>query len=233
MIERVRWLRRAAVLGAAAGWAFSLSGYVTPPAQVVERWERSRGVGAVQEAQVLAVRWDGREGWLAVAPDGRHRLAVAGGGPQRARGAPGAEDLAALWLALDLWSAPDGQALLARMEAAGVDPARVGLARTGCSADGVAVTVGARGESDPQAAQVWFARDTGRPCRVAVPGARTVEIGPPGPAGWPAELRLEAEDVTRIEVLGPTSSPGRAAEPLSPATQGPAGGWREGFGAGE
>ena len=152
-----------------------LLGYVVPPLKVLERWERSRPSGGVALPLELPVEVAGSPARLRVTRTGA-KLA----GPA----APPVPRSVAVAAALFAADGPEGWAAL--LSASGVDTSRAGYARDACSLDGVVLTLGARGEGEPEMPQVWFARSPLRPCRVILSPDDRVEIGPPGAGGWPA-----------------------------------------------
>lgn len=219
--RRARWGLLLALLAGAP----LLSGYVLPPEKVLQRWfhDGSRPRVALLPA-LLPVRVQGRDGELLLARRGPPALAVES--VQR----PVA---AALTTALELLLATDPEAAAAVLTAAGVDLERAGYARHPGSTDGVAHTLGARGEGERELPQVWFGRTPLTLCRVRL-GAEEVEIGPPVADGWPGWLRLA--DGTLLEVTGaptPTATRPAWAAPAAPLTSfpspAPLGDWRGAF----
>lgn len=200
-----RWIFAALLVAAPAALA-----YVVPSGKVLERWVHARGttVGPVE----LAVRWGEQVGSLYVAGPGRHALLLGGrevhldAGP----GLPASGPLAALWRALDLFTPGSAQALGESLEMASVDLRRSGYARTARSRDGVALTLGAKGEGESALAQVHFARVPLWPLVVRFSGGEEARVGEPGPGGWPGWFDLPG--LGRLEVVGPP----RAA-PTAPA----------------
>ncbi len=135
----------------------------------------------------------GSAGWIRLDEAGRALWAPEGGE---------AQDLPeSVGLALFLFSNTSPEELAAVFQRLGVDLSRTGYARDGCSADGIVVTLGARGEAEPELPQVWFARDPLRPCRVVVPSAPSVRIAGRGPGGWPQ--RLEVSEGPVVYLTGP------------------------------
>ncbi|MEW6488580.1 MAG: hypothetical protein AB1578_11805 [Thermodesulfobacteriota bacterium] len=191
-----RWIFAAMLVAAPAALA-----YVVPSGKVLERWVQARGttVGPVE----LPVRWGEQEGSLYAAGPGRHALLLGGrevhldAGP----GLPAPGPLAALWRALDLFMPGPAQGLGASLEMAGVDLRRSGYARSARSQDGVALTLGAKGEGESALAQVHFARVPLWPLAVRFSGGEEVRLGEPGPRGWPGWFDLPGSG--RIEVVGP------------------------------
>jgi hypothetical protein len=210
-----------------------LSGYVLPPDKVLERWFRDGAHPAVVLPALLPVRWQGRDGQLYLDPAGDHALAVEAPPPAVAA-VPGRGGSKALWRSLDLLLAPDEAGAAAVLGAVGVDLTRAGYARDACSSDGVAHTLGARGEGEAGLPQVWFGRTPLRPCRLRL-GADEVEIGGPGAGGWPGWFRLA--DGALLEVAGvpvpALSRPAWAAPspaPLHPGSGSDSlGDWRRAF----
>lgn len=184
--------------------------YVVPSGKALERWVQARGktVGPVE----LSVRWGEQEGSLYAAGPGRHALHLGSrevhfdAGP----GLPAAGALAALWRALDLFAPGSAQGLGASLEAAGIDLRRSGYARSARSQDGVALTLGAKGEGESALAQVHFARAPLWPLAVRLSGGEEARVGDPGPRGWPGWF--DVAGLGRLEVVGPP----RAA-PTAPA----------------
>ncbi|MDF1551711.1 MAG: hypothetical protein P1P84_01555 [Deferrisomatales bacterium] len=204
-----------------------LSGYVLPSAKVLQRWSRDGQRPTVGLPALVPVRLQGRDGQLYLDQNGNHALAVEG-----TRYAADAGP-AALWRMLDLLLAPDEETAVAALEGAGVDLTRAGYARDDCSADGVAHTLGARGEGEAGLHQVWFGRSPLRPCRMRV-GGDEVEVGLPGGDGWPAWFRLGGGVL--LEVAGaPVPAPSRpswavpAVSPFAPDRSAPLGDWRRAF----
>lgn len=204
-----------------------LSGYVLPPAKVLQRWARDGSRPAVALPALVPVRLQGRDGQLYLDRAGTHALAVEGT-LYVADVGPGA-----LWRMLDLLLAPDEKTAVAILAGADVDLTRVGYARDACSADGVAHTLGARGEGEAELNQVWFGRTPLRPCRMRLGGGE-VEIGPPGANGWPAWFRLGGGAL--LEVAGaPVPALSRpswavpSVSPFAPGRSDPLGDWRRAF----
>jgi len=134
-------------------------------------------------------------------------------------------------LAHDLFTAPTAESLAEILVEAGVDLGRSGYTRSPLSHDGVGITIGARGESEPDLPQVHFAREPIWPV-VARRGGQTIEIGGFRPDGWP--LWIVLGDGGHLEITGPAqSSPsappwaigGLAPEPFSPVLPD----WRRAF----
>lgn len=181
----------------------------------------------------LPVRWGGREGWLYAAGPGAGALSVPGEAAALDAGPGAGGASAALWRAVDLFSVDDAGELRASLEASGIDLSRDGYARTDRSEDGVAHTLGARGEGEGGLPQVIFARRPLWPLELRLRGGDRVEVGPPGPSGWPAWL--ETADGTRLEFTGPPA-PAPAPPPWArrPAAAAPPGEglpeWRRAFG---
>jgi hypothetical protein len=122
------------------------------------------------------------------------------------------------WHAVDLFWARTADELAAALERAGIDLRRGGYARTNRSTDGVALTLGARGEGEVDLPQIWFAREPLWPTRVFFPASGEAAVGPPGPDGWPSWLLVG--DETLIEIVGiPFSAPSPPpwARPISDA----------------
>lgn len=194
-----RWILAALLVAAPAALA-----YVVPAGKVLERWIQARGktVGPVE----LPVRWGEREGSLYAAGPGRHALLLGesqvhlDAGP----GLPESDPLAPLWRALDLFAPGPVQSLGASLDAAGVDLRRSGYARSARSQDGVALTLGAKGEGEPALPQVHLARTPLWPVAVRVSGGDEVRLGEPGPRGWPGWFDLPGWG--RLEVVGPPRS---------------------------
>ncbi len=169
-----------------------LTGYLIPPAQMLRRWVRVRHQAPPPPLRVPA-EIDGSAGWVRLDEAGRARWLPAGGE---------AEELPQpVGLALLLFSDTAAEELAAVLRRLGVDLSRSGYARDGCSADGVVVTLGARGEAEPELPQVWFAREPLRPCRVILPPAPPLRIAGGGPGSWPD--RLEVSDGPVIRLSGP------------------------------
>ncbi len=182
-------------LSAGAAWS-----YVLPAPKVLQRWTRTRSAALAGPVQ-LPVRWGGRDGWLYAAGPGASALAVSGE-PTAFDPGPGAGGtFSALWRAVDVFASSNPEELRASLEAAGIDFSRAGYARALRSEDGVAHTVGARGEGEGDLPQVLFSRRPLWPLTVRLHGWESVEVGPPGPGGWPAWLQVA--DGRRLEFTGP------------------------------
>lgn len=173
---------------------------------------------------LLPVRVAGHDGQLLLPRNGPPALAIADV-PR-----PVATVLAT---ALQLLQATDPEAAAAVLAAAGVDLERGGYARHPGATDGVAHTLGAHGEGEPELPQAWFARTPLTLCRVLL-GGDAVEMGPPGASGWPGWLRLA--DGTLLEVMGaptPTATRPAWAAPaeslLNFPPPAPLGDWRGAF----
>ena len=211
-----------------------LSGYVLPSQKVLQLWAREGPRPAVVLPALLPVRLQGRDGQLYLNRGGNHALAVEGTLYAADAGPGGRGGSQALWRTLDLLLLPDAVTAVAELEAAGVDLTRAGYARDSCSADGVAHTLGARGEGEGGLDQVWFGRSPSRLCRMRL-GGDEVEIGPPGAGGWPAWFRLG--DGALLEVAGAPvpalARPDWAVRVVSPFTPArsdpPLGDWRRAF----
>jgi len=167
-----------------------LLGYVVPPLKVLERWQRSRPPGGVALPLELPVEAAGSPARLRVTRTGADLVGPAA--------SPVGRSVA---VAAALFAADGVEGWAAVLEAAGVDTSRAGYARDACSGDGVVLTLGARGEGEPEMPQVWFSRSPLRPCRVILSPADRVEIGPPGADGWPAWF--EGGDGLLLIVTGP------------------------------
>ncbi len=204
----------------------ALVGFVVPPLKVLDRWCGRADPGLAPPVAVPVVL-DGRVGRLLVSAPGRHALELDGEAVASDRG-PGIDDgWTALWRAVDVVAVRPSDRLAAALAAAGVDLARSGYARTARSADGVAHTLGARGEGEPELPQVWFARDPLWPVSVRV-GGRVVTVGPPGPGGWPAWFDLP--DGRRLDVVGPAVPWAGPSVPALPPPYSPLpGNWRRAF----
>lgn len=198
----------------AALWP-GLTGYLVPPAQTLRRWVRVRPHAPPPPLRVPA-ETDGSRGWVRLDEAGQARWAPAGGE---------AEDLPeSVGVALLLFSDTSPQELAAVFQRLGVDLSRTGYARDGCSADGIVVTLGARGEAEPELPQVWFARKPLRPCRVVLPPAPSVRMAGRGPGGWPE--RLEMSDGPVMHLTGPPEAdPGARPERALPLPDD----WRRAF----
>lgn len=179
--------------------ALLLAGYVPTPTKVLQRWAGSALRPASTGMTALPVRLGGATGELVVATPGRHALLLAGWSPRRDPGLGTDDSLAGLWRALDLFVLPPDE-LASLLETTGVDTDRAGYARSGQSGDGVALTLGARGEGEPDLPQVWFSRTPLWPVRVAPLGREGVAIGPPGPEGWPSWFLIGGGRL--LEVVG-------------------------------
>jgi hypothetical protein len=231
LVKRPQTRRPGCWLAGIVGWLL-LSGYVVPPTKVLERWAVADTRGPLQGPVVVSVRWAARTGQLYAAGAGRSALALDGEATQFDAGPGTASRTAAFWRAVDLFWARSSAELALSLELAGVDLGRGGYARSGGSVDGVAHTLGARGEGEQDLSQVWFSRDPLWPVRVLLPGAGEVSIGPPGPDGWPAWLLIN--DETLVEIVGapsPAPTPPDWAQPvpgLGPGDAGPAD-WRRVF----
>lgn len=195
-------------------------GYVVPSQKVLSRWVAARG--PARGPSTLPIRWGDRLGTLYVGGAGSNALVLDGEYPQRDPGPAAPHPLAALWLALDLFTAPTVESLTGDLTEAGVDLGRSGYARTAISRDGVGFTVGARGEGEPDLPQVHFAREPVWPVRARV-GDQVVEIGGMRPDGWP--LWIEFEDGSYLEFGGPArpslAPPSWALVPPTPAPPSP------------
>lgn len=213
-----------------------LSGYVLPPAKVLQRWVRDRlARPAVVLPALLPVSLRGNPGQLYLDRPGDHAAQVGGVLWALDPGASGRGNQAALWRAVDLYLARDVETAASELEAAGIDLQRGGYARDACSSDGVAHTLGARGEGERGSPQVWFARSPLHPCRLRLEGGDEVEMGPPGDTGWPTWFRLDGGVVLEVTgapvpaLLRPEWATVRVA-PFAPAQPDPMGDWRRAFG---
>jgi len=196
-----------ALLGCFLFWGHLGSSYIVPVPKELGRWVETRG--PVRGPVTLPVRWGDRAGTLYVGGVGRSALALDGELPQSDPGPASHHPLAALWLVLDLFTAPTVEDLAATVTQAGLDLGRSGYARAPASGDGVAITVGARGEGEPDLPQVHFARQPVWPV-LARAGGQEVQIGGAGPQGWP--LWLSFGEGRRLEITGPPS-PAPSAPP--------------------
>jgi hypothetical protein len=187
-----------ALLGVSLLCSHAASGYLVPAQKELGRWVEVRKSGRV--AVTLPVRWGDRSGTLYAGGPGRSALLLEGETAQADPGPGLASPLAALWLALDLFTAPTGGDLANVLREAGVDLGRSGYARAHQSRDGVGITLGARGEGEPDLPQVHFGREPLWPVRVHIDG-QTVQLGEVGSDGWP--LWLAFGDGSRLEITGP------------------------------
>jgi hypothetical protein len=230
-------VRGALTLGALAGalcLVLPAAAYVVPSDRVIERWVRSRGAAAGPVE--LAVAWGERQGVLYVAGPGRHALALDGHPTQFDPGPGEPHPLAHLWRAADLFAVTSASELEAILEASGLDLRRAGYARSLRSDDGVALTVGARGEGEPSLPQVHFSRSPLRPSMVRLSAWAELGVGGLGPHGWPEWFDLGETGLLRV-VAPPRPSPWPppwAARSLAPLPQAPdllaPPGWRRNFG---
>ncbi len=203
---------------------------MVPSGKVLERWVKARG--ALRGAVSVPVRWGDRPGTAYAAGPGRHALALEGEAVRFDPG-PGQDDpLAPFWRALDLLCVPSARELGAALEAAGIDLLRSGYARAPRSGDGVALTVGARGEGESALPQLHFARSPLRLLAVRLPGSGETRLGDPGPQGWPAWFDLG--ETGRLEVVGapvpaPTAPPWAVRPPAPGGPESPLPDWRRAF----
>lgn len=213
-----------------------LSGYVLPPTKVLLRWVHGRvSLPPVVLPALLPVSLQGRPGQLYLDRPGSHAAEVDGVLWALDPGASGRGGHAALWRAVDLLLARDEEAAASGLDGAGIDLQRGGYARDACSSDGIAHTLGARGEGERDSSQVWFARSPLYPCRLRLEGGDEVSMGPPSDAGWPAWFRLDGGAI--LEVTGPPVPALLRPEwatvrvvPFAPVQPDPMGDWRRAFG---
>ncbi|MDW7711276.1 MAG: hypothetical protein SCH98_12465 [Deferrisomatales bacterium] len=205
-----------ALLAAGLGATLPAAAYVVPSDRVLAQWVGARG--RVPGPVLLPVAWGERHGVLYAGGPGGHALALDGEPPRHDPGPGVSSPLAPLWRALDLFATASAADLSDVLEAAGVDLGRSGYARSSRSDDGVAFTLGARGETEPTAPQVHFARAPLRALTVRLPGHSELHVGEPGPGGWPTWFALGDEGTLRV--LGPprasTSPPPWAVWPGAP-----------------
>lgn len=187
--------------------AFFLAGFVPSVSKMLSQARKATPV----IRQPLKVSLDGKPGKLVVAFPGSHYLALETGekftdpglsalepylsteNPKPPEKTPKGRIPLALWRFLDFFSTGRPEDFLELLGVSGIDANRRGWIRLDGEGDKLAVTLGALGESQHEAAQLWLENPGGRIVFLSLPDGSEIVAGPKGPQGFPEWIALDSE----------------------------------------